>query len=380
MEQKTDWKAIRSLVYSKVYIPSVFSEVLGITFDPRRRFINPLRPSKTADSGFFRDKTNTDIWYFKDFASGEVYDIFSAIQRMFNINFPDAVAWLGNTYCFSDELTELGFNSPSGGHHGSIRSSNSMAYMNMLRAIKKKIEYPIEPEVFKYGWDEENKPENSNGWIFHCQGYQIITTRNEGGAHDLFWQKRGMDMPSNCYEVESFISQSGKVIFKHSEEDPIFFFIGTNESGQIYKPYGTKATKFRNLGSGGFISVGGHKDYAIISKGFKDFNELAQMGFTVAGKCGESSRFDPNEYMFFKYKYLFLLLDNDAAGIKAAQKQIEYYASLNIKAFSITVPESLGKDIDDVVVKYGLKAAKKLVLHLIKETLRNKINGKNSLS
>jgi len=90
MEQKTDWKAIRSLVYSKVYIPSVFSEVLGITFDPRRRFINPLHPSKTADSGFFRDKKNTD-----------------------KLTFAAPVIWLGNTYCFVDELTELGFTNPS---------------------------------------------------------------------------------------------------------------------------------------------------------------------------------------------------------------------------------------------------------------------------
>jgi len=95
------------------------------------------------------------------------------------------------------------------------------------------------------------------------------------------------------------------------------------------------------------------------------------MGFTVAGKCGESSKFDPNAYMFFKYKYLVLLLDNDAAGIKAAKNQIDYYARLNIKAISITMPESIGKDVDDCVVKYGLLATKKLITHLIKKEVKN---------
>ena len=365
METKTDWKAIRALVYSKVYVPSVFSEVLGITFDPRRRFINPLRPSKTADSGFFRDKTNTDIWYFKDFASGEVYDIFLAIQRMFNINFPDAVIWLGNTYCFVDELRAAGLTVLTG--NSSLRSSSSMAYMNMLRAQKKKVDYPIEPEVpYPYGWDN-----HING-VFHCQGYKIVVyERFALEEHTDFWNAREMNMPENCFAVEEFVAESGKVIFRGTYDDPIFFFLDDiNRCGQIYKPYGTKSTKFRNLGSAVFQNLTYAQDYAIRVKSFKEFDILNHMGFQAFGMSGEGVSFPIKNYSLFRYKYIIVAYDSDEAGIKAAKKAILETEKAGIKAYSINMSKLGFKDIDDAVLRYGIQPIRKYIKHLIKQTLK----------
>jgi len=383
-QQKTDWQAIKSEIYKTVYIPSAFEEALGIPFDLKKRYINPFRPSKSADSGFFRDKDDANIYYFYDFVEGHRYDIFECIQLSYNLSFPEAINWLANTYSLSDKLVGLGWKKE--GSSSSLRGSN-MAYFNMLKAQKaqklKIAKDDLMPHpLYDYGWDK-NYPDT-----FHCQGYKIKIVTAENGDrtgiepgghidHIAFWEKRGMYFPENCYAVEEFISESGKVIFRDWVGMPMFLFIGENESAQIYRPFADKKTKFRNIGATEFIHVGGQKDYAIISKGFKDFNELKEMGFTVAGKCGESSKFDPNAYMFFKYKYLVLLLDNDAAGIKAAKNQIDYYARLNIKAISITMPESIGKDVDDCVVKYGLLATKKLIIHLIKEKLKQN-NVKNS--
>jgi Toprim-like len=359
-QEKTNWAAIKDLIYSRVYIPSIFSEVLGIIFDPRRRYVNPLRPSKTPDSGFFRDKINTDIWYFKDFASGEVLDIFGILKAMYGYSFVEAVTWIGNTYCLNDDLGTLGFKSSS------LRSSNSMAYLDMLRAQKKKIEYPIEPETpYPYGWD------NNIAGVFHCQGYKIVIYESPLLEHTDFWNAREMSMPENCFAVEEFISESGKVIFRESYDDPIFFFLDNiNKCGQIYKPYGTKASKFRNLGSAVFQNLIYSQDYAIRVKSFKEFDILNHMGFQSFGMSGEGGSFPIKNYSLFRYKYIIIAYDSDEAGIKAAKKAILETEKAGIKAYSINMSQLEFKDIDDAVRSFGIQPIRKYIKHLIKKEIK----------
>lgn len=367
LKDKIDWQAIKSEIYKNIYIPSVFEEALGIPFDLKKRYINPFRPSKSADSGFFRDKDDSSIYYFYDFVEGHRYDIFESIQLSYNLSFYEAINWLANTYSLWDKLIGLGWTKKS--CSSSLRGSN-MAYFNMIKGQKAELiriaKEALEtiPEKKAYGWSIEYPN------TFNCEGYEIVVYPYHLEDHSDFWDKRGMNIPDNCFAVEAFISQSGKIIFRDWTGMPMFLFLGENESAQIYRPFADKKTKFRNLGSTEFAYIGGNKDYIIIEKGGKGFYELREMGFSVIAKAGESSKLNPDTYMFFKYKYLVMLMDNDPAGIKAAEKQIEYYNRFNINAISITIPKYIGKDVDDAVVKYGLTTTKKLIKNLIKKEIK----------
>ena len=52
-------------------------------------------------------------------------------------------------------------------------------------------------------------------------------------------------------------------------------------------------------------------------------------------------------------------MDNVEPGIKAANKHKNHYEENGINAYIIHIPKYMGKDIDDLVVRYGIVATKK---------------------
>ena len=64
------------------------------------------------------------------------------------------------------------------------------------------------------------------------------------------------------------------------------------------------------------------------------------------------------------------MFDNDTTGIKASEKIQLDFVSKGYKAYIITLPPSIDgkkkiKDFDDIVVNFGLKAAKKILKRFI---------------
>lgn len=373
-----DWNKIKDVVYKNVYQPSVFEQTLGF-FDKRKKFINPFRPSKSADSSFYQ---KNDVWLFHDFVSNETYDIFKCVQEYYNLSFTESIIWFGNTYGLNEKLAQEGFVIPE--KKGFIRGSIDL-FLNMMKDMvrhkkededfnKKLEEVPVVNLVFY---------EDINVIRSHDKGYDIIYTEPKE-HHIAYWAKRQIDvnlLKEYVYCVESVIyTDSKRTVFIDSQESPIFFFTNTaKDSGQIYRPFScNKAYKFRNLSSCKYnLSPHPYRtkktENFILSKGFKDAFELRIMYFNVFGKTGESSSIEKEwleELHIQKNDRIFIIMDNDAAGIKAAEKHQRALQKLGYQAHIIQIPIGHNKDIDDMVCQYGINNTKRWIKKQIKNAYR----------
>lgn len=369
----TNWEKVRQAVFDNIHQPSVFEETLGF-FDKKKKFINPFRPSKSADSSFYlNEKTGT--WLFHDFVSGEHYDIIECVKLVYSLNFREALIYLANTYGIKNRLAENGFIVPNDYQSQRIKGGSDL-FLKMLKAQKKEKEEQKEQEKIKdknyYNcyWDQQDSS------ILLCGEYQIVTMSDNCWDHNTFWYQRGMMWPDNCYAVQEFIAPSGKLIFRDNPGMPMFVFIGVGGC-QIYRPFADKKTKFRNIGSAVFINFAKRNyQYPIQCKSFKEFYLLTDMGFSAFGKSGEATVFPLDDWNLTNRKSLVIACDADDKGIEASDRMIEKYKKKGVKAIGINMSRLGLKDIDDAVVKYGLLITKKYIKHLIKSKIKEIKNEK----
>lgn len=122
---------------------------------------------------------------------------------------------------------------------------------------------------------------------------------------------------------------------------------------KIYQPYAKREYKFRNdyldLFVEGALQLEFQKDFAIITKSTKEcmfFFEHFQWE-SVAGKS-ENTPINPyfmENTLKKKYKYVFIWLDSDKAGINAQQRYLEEYPWLIPIQFDSFIPQKDPTDL-----------------------------------
>lgn len=103
---------------------------------------------------------------------------------------------------------------------------------------------------------------------------------------------------------------------------------------KLYFPYNDKATKSRFITNcnaddvGGIDDVDPFADYIIITKSYKDWRVIKNLGYNVIWLQNEgmipSKDTWINDINIGKYKYVYIFFDSDEAGLRASKKLKEY--------------------------------------------------------
>ena len=143
---------------------------------------------------------------------------------------------------------------------------------------------------------------------------------------------------------------------------------------KTYQPYGDKAYKFRNNFPAGYVEGARQltfkKEFAMISKASKECMWFREH-FDIDAVAGTSENTMIPEYFMLtflksKFKRVYIMLDNDKAGLVAQKRYTDKYPWL----IPLIVPNRFEeKDITDAYHSYKLKRRQQEVLDYITETV-----------
>lgn len=287
----------------------------------------------TLSSVFTQEKTPSFFIYFKnnkylfkDFSSGYGGDAIQLIMKLYSCTYLEALNLIYKTYSNSNIN----------------KTANQLNYK-----IKSKF------KINNYEIREYNINDKTF-WTKYNIGKKLLT------KHDVY--------PLSFFELNN----EEKVLTYRA---PLIYGYFNNEGKllRIYVPSINKGVKSKFFIINPFEIQGYNQldyscDYLIITSSMKDlltiksFNiknltGIAVLNETVKLNSGVMSS------LFKKFKKIFILLDNDKAGIKSTQEYVLLYPNL------VPLYLTLSKDISDSVVEYGVDFTKKELYKLIKSKL-----------
>lgn len=296
-------KLEEKLTGQRVVIPSIFNH------------------EKTPSMHIYLNKLNGE-YFFKDFSSGKYGDKINLVQYMYQISLADASSLL-------------------------IKDFN------------------------KYSDYEINKPTEQ---IFKEDTYEIIDFKiRDFQLHDSdYWTSFNITKPIlDRFLVKALdyiiILKSGKE-FKISNLYMYGYFDDKENIKKVYQPFNSKR-KFFTVDNyiQGIEQLEYKTDYLVISSSLKDCMSLTSLNIkleTIA-PGSENTILKPHLIFYFlkKYKGVFTVFDNDAAGKKAINRYRELY---DVKGFSIP----LSKDLSDSVKDHGPIIVRNNFIKLFKNEIK----------
>ncbi len=271
---------------------------------------------------------------YKDFGTGENYDCFSYVQRLYNLNFQECLNVIGADIGLKP--SEIGF--------------------KPLFLLGKENIPKIENNVLKSTIEVKKRNFNIIDYNFWFKQYNI--------SFNLLEQ----------YEVsplEHYIITKGNKQFygKYTKFNPIYYY-QLEENCKIYKPY-CDFNKWMFFGSG--LVIEGYKqlpekgELLLISKALKDVMFLKSIGYDAISFNSETKNIPDyilNE-LKQRFKYIYILYDSDETGKLFSKKLLDSLQNgeksriLDIETFCKS------KDLTDYVKLNGLENGKKLIYNLI---------------
>jgi len=153
-------------------------------------------------------------------------------------------------------------------------------------------------------------------------------------------------------------------LFLQLPDDPTFalFFKASNHK-KIYRPEildeRLKWLTDCDVNDIGFlwniVSKGASRKFLIVTKSYKDARILLNLGYDVIWVQSETTYLPDNvvKYLAKKYDQIFLLFDNDEAGIKNSLKMTEYYNDLINKPIFAATWYNTGNDTAEIYEHQG---------------------------
>jgi hypothetical protein len=309
-------------LFSIINQEKVFNHVLG-DFNTDTYITSPFRQD---DSPGCWVQWRDDRLYFTDFANtyGKVnLDAVGLIQQKYNLKLKDAISFIYDNFYekdFHDKLLNI------------KNDINSKSSSSIVTSSKSDIEFCPKP------FDE---------------------------YHKKYWSQYEISS-ANLIEDNVFATKWYKVkgsIFTPFPQETTYTIRFHDGSVKICKP---KATEFKWMTNATKNTIGGSlsfpifgTEYLIISKSYKDWRVLTNLGYTSIYFQNEGMF--PNMEILYYYlqmsKNVIVLFDNDETGKKASLKLVEYINnSYPFKATSLILPTE-EKDPADII-----KAGKKSLL------------------
>jgi hypothetical protein len=223
------------------------------------------------------------------------------------------------------------------------------------------------PELYRLleGVDLSNryryKDENNN------LNYLIDIKEKEYSDNDLsYWNNYCVDLDIlNLYKVKSlkYYKYKDKVIYNN------LYMFSIRYGEGIYKIYmpGSRFKFFHNCNSKdvfGYNQLNNRDKRVIITKSFKDVLVLRVLGYNSISVMAET--INPNSIEFYMNIFrnngweVYLLFDNDKAGIKAIIDWLEYYKDMNMLILD------KHKDISDYIYYRGYNETREYLNYFIK--------------
>lgn len=291
----------------------------GLTTNPMRNDSNPGCSFYTSTSGRL---------FYKDWATGEAYDCFRMVQKVFNLSFYQVLEKINDDFGIG-----LGTDDP-------------------LPPIDK-------TQTFTY----------SNGTIIQIVPKEY--TQKELG----YWRSHGISRDSlkkwGVYSVDKvYINKKFKM--RSTESNPIFGYVFPDQSIKIYRPLASKKDKWRGNSSYIFgwntLPLFCVDKPVIITSSFKDAMYLNELGYYVVAPQAESHKWSKEDIETLKelFSRVIVFYDNDDPGKQATKRLCKKY-----KLEYILIPDGKPKDITDLHKQYNKE--------LIKRWLKIVINGKKDI-
>jgi len=192
------------------------------------------------------------------------------------------------------------------------------------------------PNIAKLG----EKPKLSNGYKVRkkVQAIKVSSVEKNSTAYIEFWNRYGITLDVlkyyNVTEVDiiQYVYKSSTLVV-YPKELTIAYRIYLKY--KIYTPFGDKAKKFLNNYPinyvEGYLQLKYEKNFLVITKALKEIM-FFRSHFDWDSSAGKSENTMIRRHIMLKlvqrYKYIFIWLDNDVAGIRAQKAYMEEYPFL----------------------------------------------------
>jgi hypothetical protein len=206
-----------------------------------------------------------------------------------------------------------------------------------------------------FSFQHKSKSKSKSTITFQPYVYQSSPAFTKKDAE--YWKKRGITkeqlLSDGVYAVHNY-SIDGKQFYPNG-----LCYAYTFPSGnvKIYQPY-SKYKWFSNTAKEDMWKIGNYTEECIITKSYKDAREIHNLtGLRTYSFMNELviPRLD-----VWPHYHNIILYDNDDTG-KAGAFRLKEVMDGDV----VFIPEDYGKDIDEVIVKYGISFAKQLLNNLL---------------
>ena len=319
-------KLSKESILKEVSEEEIMRHYLGFEFEIGRMYNSPLRDD---------DVPSFNVYYseyqelrFKDF-NGSQGTCFDLVMLLNNCNFYEAI-------CHINDEFGLGL--------GGRVSEKKLSYKKFKAEISdKKCLIQFKPQEFT-------------------------------AIDKKYWFKYGITKSTleyfNVYSAK-YVYMNKQLLFRYTNSSPIYCYKFENKV-KVYRPLQPKGV-YKWLSNAKMDTVQGYnqlryeQDTLIITKSLKDVMALWELEYEAIAPQAETTHLDLNilEDIINKYKNIYILFDNDSAGVFGAetlQKKIP-----GSKMIFISIEEFGCKDFTDVIEKHGLNMASELIKKLIDE-------------
>jgi Crassvirales DNA primase len=271
----------------------------------------------------------------KDFGSGETFDCFNIVQKLYNCNFFEALKIISTDFKIKD--------------YNNITDNSSLLVNN------------TKDELYtKYLIDKQKN-------IISIQKQAFTKTDID------YWSKYHIPIKTLVkFDVFSckYVWYNKSLIKTYSNNNPVYAYRFIESDQYVYKIYCPfKDKKYKWLFNGSSVSLEGYNqlplfgDVLIITKSMKDVMSLHELGYNSVSLQAEGNKLQYDTYIKLSKRFnkIVILYDNDDCGIRNSNKLAKEY---NINQIMIPL-DSKCKDIADYIEIFGIEKSKELIKCLI---------------
>lgn len=313
-EGKHNWETI---IHNYANHEALFSYYIGSKIQLNKAINSPLRKDNVPSFSIYKAKNNTLM--YKDFATGESGDIIKFTSILYNISRRKAII-----KCLSDAFRST--------------LSNDLLKVIPTYGYKKKSTY-IGIKTIDFDKNDLDYWLQFNITIDILKLYNVVAV--------------------------SHVWVNDKLVWVRTKKEPIYAYLADDRI-KIYRPKSNKKDKWLSNITKDTI-FGEHNlpllgDFLIITKSLKDVMTLYSLGYNSISPNGETTLLTIEQIESLKKRFnkIIVLLDNDDAGIKAANK---YKLQYNLPIVFLSGNE---KDISDYIKLNGIKNTKKTLKDILK--------------
>lgn len=209
--------------------------------------------------------------------------------------------------------------------------------------------------------------------------YRVQLNHNFSDTELFWWGRYGITsdilMRNSVYSAKN-ISISNGITLRATVNNPIYIYsIPISNRFKWYRPKAVKTEKWGGTMSKydilGYNALPKKGKVLIITSSLKDAMVIQSMGFPSIAPSSESTLLDKAFIKELKkrFKYIFVLMDDDCAGHASATKYEVDYKLLNLTPYGFN---KFGKDISDATFNKSTKKIKqwlqKIIRHKMKST------------